>query len=148
MLYQGNVSGGLTDSADFNGLVYFSNFFDFDKIFNWKGASLLLRIDGGWGAGIDDAVGSLTNINTLAGGAVPSDSAEYEWSNPFRGNSPWLFAAEAGTVLAVGPDGKPGHYYAGIWGSAGPKPSRTARVSRRPSKECLSCTTAAASIPG
>ena len=208
MLYQGNVSGGLTDSADFNGLVYFSNFFDFDKIFSWEGASLLLRIDGGWGAGIDDAVGSLTNINTLAvgdepvgvtrlwfnqnwlgdrlrlrfgkldlstesfdfygkstafdamdfansprtqflagslvnnsaipfpasglgvmvqfepaervyvaGGAVPSDAIEYEWSNPFAGNSPWLFTAEAGTVLAVGPDGKPGHYYAGIWGS-------------------------------
>ena len=208
MLYQGNVSGGLTDSTDFNGLVYFSNFFDFDKIFSWEGASLLLRIDARWGTGVNDAVGSLTNINTLAvgdepvgvtrlwfnqnwlddrlrlrfgkldittesfdfygentafdamdfansprtqflagslvnnsaipfpasglgamvlyepaervyvaGGAVPSDSMEYEWSNPFAGDSAWLFTAEAGTVVAVGPDGKPGHYYAGVWGA-------------------------------
>jgi len=208
MLYQGNVSGGLTDSANSNGLVYFSNFFDFDKIFSWEGASLLLRIDARWGTGVDDAVGSLTNINALAvgdepvgvtrlwlnqnwfddrlrlrfgkldistdsfdfynintafdamefansprtqflagslvnnstipfpasglgamvlyepadrvyvsAGAIPSDSMEYDWSNPFTGDSAWLFTAEAGTVLAVGADGKPGHYYAGVWGS-------------------------------
>ena len=71
MLYQGNVSGGLKSSSDFNGLVYFSNFFDFEKIFSWEGASLLLRIDGRWGTGVDDAVGSLTNINTLAVGDEP-----------------------------------------------------------------------------
>lgn len=203
MLYQGNVSGGLATSSDFNGLVYFSNFFDFEKIFDWKGASSLIRIDGRWGTGVDGAVGSLTNINSLAvgdepvgvtrlwfnqnwlddririrfgkldittetfdfhgkntafdamdfansprtqflagslvnnsaipfpqsglggmvlfepaervyiaGGAVPSDSTEYEWSNPFANGTPWLFTAEAGTVIAVGPDGKPGHYYA------------------------------------
>ena len=34
MLYQGNVSGGLKSSSDFNGLVYFSNYFDFEKIFD------------------------------------------------------------------------------------------------------------------
>ena len=208
MLYQGNVSGGLKSSSDFNGLVYFSNYFDIEKIFDWKGASLLFRVDARWGTGVDDAVGSLTNINTLAvgdepggvtrlwfnqnwlddrlrlrfgkldittenfyfhdkntafdamdfansprtqflagslvnnstipfpesglgamvlyepaervyvaGGAVPSDSMEYEWSNPFTGDSAWLFTAEAGTVVAVGADGKPGHYYAGVWGA-------------------------------
>ncbi len=42
------------------------------------------------------------------------DSMEYEWFNPLASDSAWLLTAEAGTVLAVGPDGKPGHYYAGI----------------------------------
>lgn len=225
LLYQGNVSGGLTTSADFNGLLYFSNFFDFEKLFDWKGASLLFRIDGRWGTGVDDAVGSLTNINTLtvgdepigvtrlwfnqnwfddrlrlrfgkldittenfdfhdmntafdamdfansprtqflagslvnnstipfpasglgammlyepaervyvAGGAIPSDSMEYEWSNPFTSDSPWLFTAEAGTVVAVGADGKPGHYYAGIWGSAPFFASDTHRTTRTGSR--------------
>ncbi len=206
MLYQGNVSGGISEDEDLNGLVYFSNFFDLDRIFGWSDASFLIRIDGRWGDGIDAAVGSLMNVNTLAvgdepigvtrfwfdkhwlqkrlrlrvgkmdittenfdfhgtntafdamnyansprtmfldgglvnnssipfpesglgamllyepvdrvyvaGGAIPSDSKEYDWSNPFGSDSIWLYTAETGTVIDVGADGRPGHYYAGVW---------------------------------
>ena len=206
MLYQGNVSGGISEEEDLNGLVYFSNFFDLDRIFGWNDASFLIRIDGRWGDGIDTAVGSVMNVNTLAvgddpigvtrlwfdkhwldshlrlrigkmdittenfnfhgtntafdamnfansprtmfldgglvnnssipfpesglgamllyepvdrvyvaGGAIPSDSKEYEWDNPFSGDSVWLYTAETGTVINVGADQRPGHYYAGVW---------------------------------
>ena len=206
MLYQGNVSGGITEDDDLNGLVYLSNFFDLDRIFGWNDASFLIRIDGRWGDGIDAAVGSLMNVNTLAvgdepigvtrfwfdkrwlqdrlrlrvgkldittenfnfhgtntafdamnyansprtmfldgglvnnssipfpesglgamllyepvdrvyiaGGAIPSDSQEYEWDNPFGSDSVWLYTGEAGTVIDVGADDRPGHYYAGVW---------------------------------
>lgn len=208
MLYQTNMSGGLTESADLSGLIHFSNHFDFEQIFGWDGASFLVRIDGRWGRGINDAVGSLMNVNTLAagdksagvtrlwlaqtwlenrlrlrfgklnvttenfdfhgqnvafdamdfantprtqfldgglvnnssvpypesglgamllfepvdriyiaGGAIPSDSKEYEWANPFGSDSVWLYTAEAGTVINVGTDEKPGQYYAGVWSS-------------------------------
>ena len=206
MLYQGNVSGGITEDDDLNGLVYLSNFFDLDRIFGWNDASSLLRIDARWGDGIDAAVGSLTNVNTLAvgdepigvtrfwfdkhwlqdrlrlrvgkldittenfnfygtntafdamnyansprtmfldgglvnnssipfpesglgamllyepaeriyiaGGAIPSDSQEYEWDNPFGSDSVWLYTAETGTVVDVGADDRLGQYYAGVW---------------------------------
>jgi carbohydrate-selective porin OprB len=206
MLYQANVSGGISEDEDLNGLVYFSNFFDLDRTFGWNDASFLIRIDGRWGDGIDASVGSLMNVNTLAvgdepigvtrlwfdkhwlqnhlrlrigkldittenfdfhgtntafdamnyansprtqflgaalvnnssipfpesglgamllyepvdrfyvaGGAIPSDSKEYDWSNPFGSNSVWLYTAETGTVVDVGADDRPGHYYAGVW---------------------------------
>lgn len=71
MLYQGNVSGSISEEEDLNGLVYFSNFFDLDRIFGWNDASFLIRIDGRWGDGIDTAVGTLMNVNTLAVGDDP-----------------------------------------------------------------------------
>jgi porin len=206
MLYQASVSGGFSEDEDLNGLVYFSNFFDLDRIFGWNDASFLIRVDGRWGDGIDAAVGSLMDVNTLAvgdepigvarlwldkhwfeerlrlrvgkldittenfnfhatntafdamnyansprtmfldgglvnnssipfpesglgamllyepvdrvyvaGGAIPSDSQEYEWDNPFGSDSVWLYTAETGTVIDVGADDRPGHYYAGVW---------------------------------
>ncbi len=206
MLYQANLSGGISEEEDLNGLVYFSNFFDLDRIFGWQDTSFLIRIDGRWGDGIDAAVGSLMNVNTLAvgdepigvtrlwfdkhwlddrlrlrlgkmdittenfdfygmntafdamnfansprtqfidgglvnnssipfpesglgamllyeliervyvaGGAIPSDSEEFVWDNPFGSDSVWLYTAETGTVIDVGADERPGHYYAGVW---------------------------------
>jgi len=208
LLYQANVAGGIEHDETFNGLAYFSGFFDLEKMTGWRGASFFARVDSRSGGTIDPAVGSLTSVNTLAvgdetigftrvwlqqnlygdrvqikagkmdittenfsfhgqntafdamdmansprsmflagalvnnsaipfpesgmaamalvepvdrwyiaGGAVPSNSEEYDWSNPFGSDTPWLYTGETGTVLSVGDEGLAGHYYAGVWSS-------------------------------
>jgi len=52
LLYQANVSGGFEEDDDLNGLVYFSNFFDLERLVGWRDASFFARIDGRWGNGI------------------------------------------------------------------------------------------------
>jgi porin len=69
--YQANVTGGLETDSSLTGLYYWDAYFDLDRIFGMKGATIFTRVEGGWGDGINDAVGAIMNVN----GAQDDDHA-------------------------------------------------------------------------
>ena len=69
--YQGNVSGGLSASNDVNGLYWFANHFDLERLVGLPGAAAYVLVEGGWNEGINQSVGALMNVNGTAVGDEP-----------------------------------------------------------------------------
>jgi porin len=68
VLYQGVVEGGLKTDDGSSGFYRFSNHFDLEKMFGFKGASLFARVDSSWDDSINEAVGALMPVNELTEG--------------------------------------------------------------------------------
>jgi carbohydrate-selective porin OprB len=69
--YQGNVTGGLSNDDAANGLYWFANHFDLERLLGLPGGSAYFLVEGGWNEGINDSVGSIMNVNGTAVGDEP-----------------------------------------------------------------------------
>jgi porin len=70
-VYQGNVTGGLETEDEANGLYWFANHFDLERLVGLPGAAAYVLVEGGWGEGINSGVGALMNVNGTAVGDEP-----------------------------------------------------------------------------
>jgi carbohydrate-selective porin OprB len=71
VIYQGNVTGGLSKDDDANGLYWFGNHFDLERLVGLPGGSAYFLVEGGWNEGINGSVGSIMNVNGTAIGHEP-----------------------------------------------------------------------------
>ena len=71
IIYQGNVTGGLSKDHAANGLYWFANHFDLERLMGLPGGSAYFLVEGGWGEGINESVGSIVNVNGTAIGDEP-----------------------------------------------------------------------------
>jgi porin len=69
--YQGNVTGGLSKDHAANGLYWFGNHFDLERLVGLPGGSAYFLVEGGWSEGINKSVGSIMNVNGTAIGDEP-----------------------------------------------------------------------------
>ena len=69
--YQGNVTGGLSKDDAANGLYWFGNHFDLERLVGLPGGSAYFLVEGGWNEGINKSVGSIMNVNGTAIGDEP-----------------------------------------------------------------------------
>jgi len=69
--YQGNVTGGLSTGDDANGLYWFANHFDLERLVGLPGADAYVLVEGGWNEGVNSSVGALMNVTGTAVGDEP-----------------------------------------------------------------------------
>jgi porin len=71
VIYQGSVTGGLRTEDEANGLYWFANHFDLERLLGLPGAEAFVLVEGGWNEGINSSVGALMNVNGTAVGDEP-----------------------------------------------------------------------------
>jgi len=71
VIYQGSVTGGLRAKDEANGLYWFANHFDLERLVGLPGAAAFVLVEGGWNRGINSSVGAVMNVNGTAVGDEP-----------------------------------------------------------------------------